>query len=111
MPGWLQAVITGGIFIIIGLLASIQMNTNKLSDMQTTLARVEERTKDIEGIKSGVDKLLGKAGVAEITPTNGGTLITNNVEIDIPPNSVSEPTLFRVEKISVAGLPAYLPTN
>ncbi len=92
-------------------LIRIEEHTNQLNDMNTTLARVEERTKDIEGMKSGVDKLLGKAGVAEITPTSGGILTTKNVEIDVPPNSVSEPILFRVDKISVSGLPASLPSN
>jgi len=111
IPEWLKGFIIGALLIIVGLLTGIQINTLQLSDMKTTLAGIEERTKDIEGVKSGVDKLLGRAGVAEITPTDGGTLINGNVEIDVPPNSVSEPILSRVEKIPSSSLPAALPNK
>lgn len=118
MPLWLKVIIPvflsfilAALLTIVGLLNGIQTNTNRLSTIETTLARVEERTKDIEGIKSGVDKLLGKAGIAEITPTNGGILITSNVEIEIPPNSVSESILSSVEKIPSSSLPATLPNE
>lgn len=128
MPGWLQAIIVGGLLIVIGLLSSIQINTNQLSDIKTTLTkveehtnqltdiqniltRVEERTKHIEGVKSGVDRLLGKFGIAEITPTDGGILVTSNVKIEVPPNSVPEPTWFSLETTSSSNLPAALPNK
>lgn len=114
---------------IVGLLTSIQMNTtnqinqmqktltsiegqtNQLTDVNNTLARVEERIKDIEGMKSGVDKLLGKFGIAEITPTNGGTIMVGNIVVNVPPNSVSEPTWVTVEKIPSSSLPKVLPSQ
>jgi hypothetical protein len=108
MPRWLQGVITAALFSIISLLVCIQINTNQISDMQKTLARIEERTKDIEDMKSGVDKLLGKSGMTQITPTTGGTLSANNVQIEIPPNSVTESTWFSIEKIPFSSLPAVL---
>jgi hypothetical protein len=128
MPGWLQGVITAGIFIIIGLLTSIQINTNRLAEMPTTLTnveghtgqlsemnealvRVEEHTKDIGSIRSGMDKLLGKFGIAEITPTNGGTITVGDIVINVPPNSVSEPTWVTVEKIPASNLPAIIPSK
>jgi len=91
-------------------LTTIEGHTNQLSVMQTTLAGIEERTKDIGDMKSGVDKLLGKFGIAEVTST-GGTLAANNVQVEIPPNSVTEPTWFSLEKISSSSLPAALPNK
>lgn len=72
------------------------------------LAGIEERTKNIDDMESGIEVLLDRGGAAKVTPTDGGTLITYNVEIKVPPNSVSEPTIFTVKKILSSNLPASL---
>jgi hypothetical protein len=75
------------------------------------LAGIEERNKDIGDMKSAVDRLVGRFGITEITPNIGGTLTANNVQIEIPPNSVNEPTYFSLDKIPYSNLPAALPDN
>jgi hypothetical protein len=92
-------------------LTRIEEHTKQLNDMKTTITGIEERSKDIGDMKAGVDKLLGRFGIAEVTPASGGSLSANNVQIDIPPNSVAEPTYFSLDKISSANLPATLPNN
>ena len=116
MPRWLQilisftlSTITAGVIAGVMLLAYIHGNTSQIPTMQTTLIEVKGHTENIEGMKSEVDKLMGKLGVAEVAPS--GTLTTENVAINIPPNSTFEPTLFRLEKVPASDLPATLPSK
>lgn len=107
----LQSLTFAALLTIIGLLTGIQVNTNQLDSMQNAITKIEERTNNIEDMKSGIDKLLGKNGIAEITPTDGGFLSTDNVKIIISPNSVTQKTWFSIDKISASNLPANLPDN